>query len=62
MYALQSPFLTLNLYVLKKIKGGGIWGLPETVSENDQSAIRKDFELFKIYKYIDTRFARQISI
>lgn len=36
MSALQSPFLTLNLYVLKKIKGGGgIWGLPETVSEND---------------------------
>lgn len=26
MYALQSPFLTLNLYVLKKIKGGGISG------------------------------------
>lgn len=23
MYALRSPFLTLNLYVLKKIKGGG---------------------------------------
>lgn len=28
MYALQSPFLTLNLSVLKKNKGGGgdIWG------------------------------------